>query len=38
MFPATVEGSETMVEAYKKYRGNPATSGLLDEAEVSGWG
>lgn len=32
------EGSDAMVEAYNSYRADPATAGLLDEAEVSGWG
>ena len=27
-----------MVEAYRAYRSDPATAGLLDEAEVNGWG
>ena len=31
-------GSDAMVDAYKKYKSDPATAGLLDEAEVSGWG
>lgn len=32
------EGSDAMVEAYHKYRADSATAGLLDEAEVTGWG
>lgn len=32
------EGAEAMVNAYKNYRLDPATAGLLDEAEVNGWG
>lgn len=32
------EGSDAMVEAYNQYRADPATAGLLDEAEVNGWG
>jgi len=34
----TSEGPDAMVEAYHHYRADQATAGLLDEAEVSGWG
>jgi DNA-binding beta-propeller fold protein YncE len=32
------KGANAMVEAYNRYRADPATAGLLDEAEVNGWG
>lgn len=32
------EGAEAMIEAYHRYRADPATAWLLDEAEVMGWG
>lgn len=32
------QGADAMVAAYQKYKSDPSTAALLDEAEVDGWG